>query len=85
MTTVKVSATVGFAALIGAAELGDEMQFCTRRYGAAILGVSRQRVAQLVQCGELAEITWYGERFLSIRSLRELQRRRANEKADRNG
>ena len=74
-----------FAALIGAAELEVVMQFVTRRYGAAVLGVSRQRVAQLVQAGELAEVTWMGERFLSLRSVRELQRRRANAKAERNG
>lgn len=85
LTNVKRLATVGFAALFRVAGREVVMQFVTRRFGAQVLGVSRQRIAQLVQAGEIAEVTWMGERFLSLRSLRELQKRRTNAKGQRNG
>lgn len=56
-----------------------------RSYAAEVLGVSRQRVHQLITAGALAEVRLGRARLVSGRSLRALvrERRRLNDAAER--
>lgn len=58
-------------------------QGVTRRVAQEVLGVSRQRIHQLVVEGQLAEVRIYGVRMISGNSLRALaaERRRRDREA----